>query len=40
MQMVSLGDSLHEMAKPVLWEKYLKCFKMLPSDIFTQHAEH
>ena len=32
-----LGDSLHEMLKPVLWEKY---FKMSSPEIFTQPAKH
>ena len=32
MQIVS-GDYLHEMSKPVFWEKY---FKMLSAENFTQ----
>ena len=38
MQIVSTGDTLHEMSNPVFWEKQEKYFKMLSSEIFTQHA--
>ena len=31
------GDKLHEMPKPVFWEKY---FKMLSVETFAQHSEH
>ena len=37
MQIVSLGDNLHEMSKPVFWEKY---FKMTSAESFTQRAKH
>ena len=30
MQIVSLGDNLHEMSKLIFWEKY---FKMLSAEI-------
>ena len=36
MQIVSLGDNLHEMSDPIFWEKY---FKMSSAEIFTQHAK-
>ena len=38
MQIVSLGDNLHEMLKPTLLEKYEKHFKMSSAENFTQHA--
>ena len=38
MQIVSYGDNLHEMSKPVFWEKYEKYFKM-SAEIFTQSAK-
>ena len=38
MQIVSLGDSLHEMPKPVFCEKQEKYFKVSSAEIFTQHA--
>ena len=38
MQIVSIGDNLHVMSKPVLWEKYDKYFKM-SAEIFTQSAK-
>ena len=34
MQIVSIGDNLHEMSKPVFWEKQ-KYFNMLFAEIFT-----
>ena len=41
MQIVSLvyfiRDSLHEMSKPVFWEKIKIYFKMSSAEIFTQH---
>ena len=37
MQIISLGDSLHEMAKPIFWRKQ-KYFTMSSTDIITQHA--
>ena len=36
-QNVSLGDNLHEMSKPIYWEKWEKIFQF--AEIFTQHAE-
>ena len=35
MQIVSTGDNLCEISKPVFWEKE-KYFKILSADIFTQ----
>ena len=39
MQIVSLGDNLHEMSNPVFWEKYEKYFKMPSAENFTQSAK-
>ena len=39
MQTVSLGDNLHDMSKPIFWEKYKKYFQVLSAEIFTQHAK-
>ena len=39
MQIVSLGDNLHEMSNPVFWEKYGKYFKMSSAENFTQSAK-
>ena len=39
MQIVSLGDNLHEMSNSVFWEKYEKYFKMLSAENFTQSAK-
>ena len=36
MQIASLGDNLHEMSKPIFWEKK---FKMLFAEFFTQHTK-
>ena len=36
MQIVSKGDSLHEMSSPVFWERY---FKMSSAENFTQSAK-
>ena len=36
MQIVSNGDNLHEMSKPVLWEKQEKYFKRSSAENFTQ----
>ena len=36
MQIVYLGDNLHEISKPIFWEKY---FRLLSAEIFTQHAK-
>ena len=38
MQIVSSGDNLHEMSKPVFWEKYKIYFNMLSGENFTQSA--
>ena len=39
MQIVSVGDNLHEMSNPVFWEK-LEYFNMLSAKNFTQNAKH
>ena len=28
MQVVSIGDNLHDMSKPAVWEKFEKCYNM------------
>ena len=38
MQIVSSGDNLHEMSKPILQEKWEKYLKMLSAGIFTQRV--
>ena len=38
MQIVSLGDNLHEMSKPVFWEKYEKRFQTSSVESFTIHS--
>ena len=40
MQIVSIGDNLHEMSKPVFWGKYGKYFKMSSTENSTQSAQH
>ena len=35
MQIVSIGDNLHEMSKHVFWEKYENCFHMMSAENFT-----
>ena len=46
MQIVSIGDNLHEMSKPVFLEKKKKKkkkkkkFKMLSPEIFIPSAKH
>ena len=40
MQIVFIGDSLHEMSKPVSWEKLEKYFNMWSAENFTQSAKH
>ena len=40
MQIVSTGDNLHEMSKPVFWEKYEKYFNMSSAVSFTLCAKH
>ena len=38
---VSNGDDLHEMSKPVFWEKVRKTFQYVDSaETFTQTAKH
>ena len=39
MQIISYGDNLHEMSKPVFWEKKEKYFKLSSAEIFTQSAK-
>ena len=40
MQIVSDGDSLHEIPNPVFWKKYeKKYFRNASAEIFTQHAK-
>ena len=39
MQIVALGDILHEMSKPNFWEKYDKFFKTLSPECFTQSTK-
>ena len=38
MQIISYGDTLHEMSKPIFWEEE-EYFKMSSASNFTQHAE-
>ena len=38
MQIISLGENLHEMSNPIFWETQDKKFKM-SAEIFTQHAK-
>ena len=39
MQIVSIGDSLHEMSNPVVWENKKKVFQyMSVAENFTQSA--
>ena len=39
MQIVSSGDNLHEMSKPVFWETYKKYFNISAAENFTQSAK-
>ena len=39
MQIVSNGNNLHEMSKPVFWGKYEQTFNTLSAENFTQHAK-
>ena len=39
MQIVSNGDSLHEMSNPVSWENWEKYFKMSSAENFIQSAK-
>ena len=39
MQIVSNGDNLYEMSKPVLWEKQEKISKCSSAEFFTQSAK-
>ena len=34
MQIVSFGDNLHEMSKPVFWEKWENYFNMSSDEFF------
>ena len=34
---MQIVNNLHEMSNPIFYEKY---FKMLPAEIFTQHAKY
>ena len=38
MQIVSIGDNLHEMLNPVSWEKIRKISQKLSAENFTQSA--
>ena len=39
MQIVSLGDNLHDMLKPIFWKKKSEnYFRLSSAEIFTQHA--
>ena len=38
MQIVSIGDNMHEMSKPVFWEKSEKYFKM-SAEFFSQSVK-
>ena len=40
MQIIFLGDSLHEMSKNIMGKKKEKYFNLLSAEILTQHAEH
>ena len=40
MQIVSIGDNLHEMLNPVFWRKYKKYFNMSSAEKFTRSAKH
>ena len=40
MQIVSIGDNLHEMSKPVFWANKKKYFSMLSAENFIQSAKH
>ena len=39
MQIVSIGDNLHEMSNHVFWEKLEKYYKMLSVENFTRSAK-
>ena len=36
---LSIGDNLHEMTKPVFWEKQEKYFKLSSAENYTQNAK-
>ena len=38
MQIVSIGDNLHEVSNPVFWEMEEKYFKMSYAEKFTQSS--
>ena len=39
LQIVSWGNNLHEISKPIFLEKWEKYFKMSSTEIITQHAK-
>ena len=39
MQIVCIGNNLHEMSNPVFWERQEKYFNMLSAESFTQSAK-
>ena len=39
MQIVSIGDNLHEMSKPIFWGKKEIYFDMSSAENFTQSAK-
>ena len=36
---MSKGNNLHEMSKPVFWNKLEEYFETMSAEIITQHAE-
>ena len=40
MQIVSIGDNLHEMSHPVFWENLEKYFSMPAVENFTKSVKH
>ena len=39
MQIVSVGNNLHEMSMPVFWEKYENYFKVSAAETLTEHGK-
>ena len=39
MEIVFIGDNLHEMSEPVFWEKYEKYFNISSVENFIQRAK-
>ena len=39
MQIVSIGDNLHQMSKPAFWVKQEKYFNMSSAESITQSAK-